>query len=135
MLNGAGEVAGLTQVVEWGLLETPILLTNTHVGGQGLRRRRQLDVEQHPGIGDEHDVIIPVVGECDDSFLNDVGRAAHPRRARATRAIETRQRGPVAEGSVGAGTGMITCDFKAGIGTSSRKLARETSAATPSACW
>ncbi len=67
-------------------------------------------------------MIIPVVGECDDSFLNDaVGR--HIRSEHVYRAIESAASGPVAEGSVGAGTGMLTCDFKGGIGTSSRRIA------------
>src|SRR6185295_14614969 len=60
-------------------------------------------------------------GECDDSYLNDaVGR--HIRSEHVYRAIETAAPGPVSEGSVGAGTGMITCDFKAGIGTASRRV-------------
>ena len=67
-------------------------------------------------------MIIPLVGECDDSWLNDaVGR--HVRSEHVYRAIEQAEGGPVAEGSVGAGTGLITCDFKSGIGTSSRRIA------------
>ena len=76
VLNGAGEVSGLTQVMEWGLLETPILLTNTMSVGVASDAMARIMVDQYPGIGDEHDVIIPVVGECDDSWLNDItGRA------------------------------------------------------------
>ena len=88
-----------------------------------------------PGIGDEYDVIIPIVGECDDSWLNDaVGR--HVRSEHVYRAIEQATAGPVAEGSVGAGTGLITCDFKAGIGTSSRRVADDRAGpTTPWACW
>src|SRR6185436_12493348 len=70
---------------------------------------------------DEHDVIIPVVGECDDSWLNDIS-GRHVKEANVREAIATASDGPVAEGSVGAGTGMITCDFKGGIGTASRRL-------------
>src|SRR3954469_13788121 len=74
-----------------------------------------------PGIGTDYDVIIPLVGECDDSWLNDtVGR--HVRSEHVYRAIEQAQGGPVPEGAVGAGTGLITCDFKSGIGTSSRRV-------------
>jgi D-aminopeptidase len=121
VLNGAGEVSGLTQVMEWGLLETPILLTNTMSVGAVSDAVARTMVERYPGIGDEHDVIIPVVGECDDSWLNDIaGVHVHEDHVRA--AIAGATSGPVAEGSVGGGTGMITCDFKAGIGTSSRKL-------------
>lgn len=121
VLNGAGEVSGLTQVVEWGLIETPILLTNTMSVGAVSDSVARYMVEKHPGIGEEHDVIIPVVGECDDSWLNDItGR--HVREQHVRQAIEQAKSGPVQEGSVGGGTGMITCDFKGGIGTSSRKL-------------
>jgi D-aminopeptidase len=121
VLNGAGEVSGLTQVMEWGLLETPILLTNTMSVGAVSDAVARTMVERYPGIGDEHDVIIPVVGECDDSWLNDIaGVHVHEDHVRA--AIAGAASGAVAEGSVGGGTGMITCDFKAGIGTSSRKL-------------
>ncbi len=121
VLNGAGEISGMTQLMEWGLVETPILLTNTmSVGAVSDAVARHM-VEEYPGIGDEHDVIIPIVGECDDSYLNDiVGR--HVKRVHVQEAIRGATNGPVAEGAVGGGTGMITCDFKAGIGTSSRKL-------------
>jgi D-aminopeptidase len=128
ILNGAGEISGLTQVVEWGLVETPILLTNTLSVGKVSDAAVKWMTRNYPGIGSEFDVIIPVVGECDDSFLNDaVGR--HIRSEHVYRAIDSAQGGIVAEGSVGAGTGMITCDFKAGIGTSSREVA--VSEATP----
>jgi D-aminopeptidase len=121
VLNGAGEVAGMTQLMEWGLIETPILLTNTMAVGavsDGVARHM---VEQYPGIGDEHDVIIPVVGECDDSYLNDIA-GRHVRAEHVFEAIRNASSGLVAEGNVGGGTGMVTCDFKGGIGTASRKL-------------
>ncbi len=121
VLNGAGEVSGLTQVAEWGLLETPILLTNTLAVGKVSDAAVKWMTRRFPGIGTDYDVIIPLVGECDDSWLNDtVGR--HVRSEHVYRAIEQATSGPVAEGSVGAGTGMITCDFKSGIGTSSRRV-------------
>src|ERR1041384_1395592 len=121
VLNGAGEVSGLTQVAEWGLLETPILLTNTLAVGMVSDAAVKWMTRRFPGIGTDYDVIIPLVGECDDSWLNDaVGR--HVRSEHIYRAIEQATGGPVAEGSVGAGTGLITCDFKAGIGTSSRRV-------------
>src|SRR5215467_9342302 len=121
VLNGAGEVSGLTQVMEWGLIETPILLTNTISVGAVSDALARYMIERYPGIGDEHDVIIPVVGECDDSWLNDIA-GRHVKEIHVLEAIRTASDGPVAEGGVGGGTGMITCDFKSGIGTSSRKL-------------
>jgi D-aminopeptidase len=124
VLNGAGEVAGLTQVTEWGLLETPILLTNTMSVGKVSDAAVKWMIKRYPGIGGEYDVVIPVVGECDDSWLNDAA-GRHIRSEHVYRAIEGAQSGPVGEGSVGAGTGMMTCGFKAGIGTSSRRVPTE----------
>jgi D-aminopeptidase len=121
ILNGAGEVSGMTQLLEWGLIETPIFLTNTLSVGAVSDAAVSWMVERFPGIGAEHDVIIPLVGECDDSWLNDIA-GRHVRTEHVLEALRTASDGPVAEGSVGGGTGMITCDFKAGIGTSSRKL-------------
>lgn len=121
VLNGAGEVSGLTQVMEWGLLETPILLTNTFsVGACGEAVVDHL-LKRHPGIGVKDDVVIPVVGECDDSWLNDIA-GRHVRPKHVLEAVENASAGPVEEGNVGGGTGMITCGFKGGIGTSSRRL-------------
>ncbi len=121
VLNGAGELSGLTQVMEWGLLETPILLTNTLAVGAVSDATVKFLVRQYPGIGGEEDVLLPLVGECDDSWLNDVA-GRHVREQHVVEAIQTASDGPVPEGSVGGGTGMITADFKAGIGTASRKL-------------
>jgi D-aminopeptidase len=121
ILNGAGEVSGLTQLMEWGLIETPIFLTNTLSVGAVSDAAAKWMIEKYPGIGDEHDVIIPLVGECDDSWLNDIA-GRHVRGEHVYEAIESAADGPVVEGNVGGGTGMITCDFKAGIGTSSRRL-------------
>jgi D-aminopeptidase len=121
VLNGAGELTGLTQVLEWGRLETPILLTNTHAVGTCADAVVRALLARHPEIGRSLDVVIPVVGECDDSWLNDASipavTAAHVEEALAAAAA-----GPVAEGSVGGGAGMVCCDFKGGIGTSSRRL-------------
>ena len=124
VLNGAGEVSGLTQVMEWGLIETPILLTNTLSVGDASAATVRHMVQRFPGIGHEHDVVIPVVGECDDSWLNDIA-GHHVRESDVFAAIESAAGGRVAEGSVGGGTGMVTCDFKGGIGTSSRRLPPE----------
>src|SRR5512146_2190417 len=121
ILNGAGEVSGMTQLLEWGLVETPIFLTNTLSVGAVSDAAVKYMVERYPGIGDEHDVIIPLVGECDDSWLNDIA-GQHVRESHVFQAIQTASDGPVAEGNVGGGTGMICCDFKGGIGTASRKL-------------
>lgn len=121
VLNGAGEVAGMTQLLEWGLLETPILLTDTMNVGRVAGGTVRYMLDRFPGIGTEHDVIIPVVGECDDSWLSDVA-GEHVTDAHVFEALDGARGGPVTEGSVGAGTGMTTCDFAGGIGTASRVL-------------
>jgi D-aminopeptidase len=124
ILNGAGELSGFTQVQEWGLIETPILLTNTLAVGACSEGVVSYLVDQYPGIGLHHDVVIPVVGETDDSWLNDIA-GRHVRAEHVYTAIEAAEGGPVEEGNVGGGTGMITCDFKGGIGTSSRVLPKK----------
>jgi D-aminopeptidase len=107
--------------MEWGLIETPILLTTTLSVGTVSDATVEYMVAHNPGIGDLHDVVIPVVGECDDSWLNDAA-GRHVRAEQVSAAIDGAASGPVAEGNVGGGTGLITCDFKAGVGTSSRRL-------------
>ncbi|HBL16416.1 MAG: peptidase S58 [Elusimicrobia bacterium GWA2_69_24] len=121
VLHGAGEVAGMTQLLEWGILETPILLTNTLSVGACSEALVEHMLGRYPGIGIKEDVIIPIVGECDDSWLNDIG-GRHVRSQHVIQAIESAESGPVAEGSVGGGTGMVTCGMKSGIGTSSRRV-------------
>src|SRR4030095_389454 len=107
--------------LEWGLIETPILLTNTlSVGGVADATVKWM-IQRFPGIGREHDVIIPVVGECDDSWLNDIA-GRHVREEHVLEALDSAVTGPVPEGNIGGGTGMVTCDFKGGLGTSSRRL-------------
>jgi D-aminopeptidase len=123
VLNGAGECTGFLTAAEWGLLETPIFLTSTMQLGRVYDAACELLIDEDPGIGDP-DVVIPVVAECDDSFLSD------PRRMQVTRAdvaeALTAARAsigspvPPPEGAVGSGTGMSCLGFKGGIGTSSR---------------
>ncbi len=120
VLNGAGEMSGLIQVSEWGLIETPILLTSTLSVGAVSAAAVQYMVERYPGIGTAHDVIIPLVGECDDSYLNGIHRVGP---AEVFAALDACAPGPVPEGAVGGGTGMMSFGFKGGIGTASRVLA------------
>jgi D-aminopeptidase len=123
-LNGAGEMTGFITAGEWGLLETPIFLTSTMQLGRVYDSACRLLIAENRGIGD--DVIIPVVAECDDSFLNDARSmqveesdvAAALAAARASVGSGT----PPAEGAVGSGTGMACLGQKGGIGTSSRVL-------------
>lgn len=121
ILNGAGEVSGLTQLNEWGLLETPIALTNTMSIGEVSNGLSKWMSQKFEKIWDKRDVIIPVVGECDDSFLNDTN-AFRVSSEHVFTALKNVKSGDIQQGSVGAGTGMICCDFKGGIGSSSRKV-------------
>jgi L-aminopeptidase/D-esterase-like protein len=121
VLNGVGEMAGLTQVLEWGWLETPILLTNSMSVGRVHSGVVAHMLKRHPHLGTDTDVVLPVVGETDDSFLNDV-RVGINTAQDARDAIAAASAGPVQQGSVGAGTGMISFDFAGGIGTASRTL-------------
>jgi len=123
VLNGAGECTGFLAVAEWGLVETPIFLTATMQIGRVFDAACELLIEQEPAIGDE-DVIIPVVAECDDSFLNDARRMQVDRADVAAALTAARSSvgapAPPDEGAVGAGTGMSCLGFKGGIGTASR---------------
>ena len=124
VLNGTGEMTGLAWVAESGFLEYPIALTNT------LNVPRVADgvmswmIKQYPDIGIRDDTLTPVVAECDDSRLND-SQGRHVSPEEVVRALEDAASGPVQEGSVGAGTGMVSYQFKGGIGTASRVLPLE----------
>jgi D-aminopeptidase len=123
VLNGAGECTGFLAASEWGLAETPVFLTSTMQVGRVYDAACELLMTEDDGIGTD-DVIIPIVAECDDSYLNDARRmqvtAADVKTALdAARAAAGAGAAP-AEGAVGAGTGMTCLGFKGGIGTSSR---------------
>ncbi len=122
VLNGAGECTGFLAAGEWGATETPVYLTSTMQLGRVYDAACEMALEQHPEVAD--DVVIPVVAECDDSFLNDCRRmqvGADDVRASYAAALASRAAtAPPGEGAVGAGTGMSCFDFKGGIGTASR---------------
>jgi D-aminopeptidase len=122
VLNGAGECTGFLSAAEWGLVETPIFLTSTMQVGRVYDAACELLMAEDPAIGAE-DVIIPVVAECDDSFLSDV-RRMQVSAADVKAALDAARAGAgglaPAEGAVGAGTGMSCLGFKGGIGSASR---------------
>ncbi|MGM0601222.1 MAG: P1 family peptidase [Candidatus Rifleibacteriota bacterium] len=119
VLNGIGEMAGITQAQEWGWLETPILLTNTMSVGRVHDGIIQHLVSIYPELGREVEVTIPLVGETNDAFLNDV-RIYRNTPEDAIKAITSARTGQIEQGSVGGGTGMMSFDFAGGIGSSSR---------------
>jgi D-aminopeptidase len=116
--NGVGEVVGISAIHEWGLIETPILLTNSQSVGQVYDATVRWMMDRNPSCGVE-DAVMPVVGECDDGALNDL-RGMHVKEDHVREALASASAGPVPEGCVGSGTGMSCFDFKGGIGTSSR---------------
>jgi D-aminopeptidase len=118
VLNGAGELTGSRTVEEWGRIETPVYLTSTHAVGRVYDGAVAVAVRADARVGTD-DFVIPVVGECDDSWLSE-GRVVNVEAEDAARAVAVAADGAVAEGAVGAGTGMLTKGFKAGIGTASR---------------
>lgn len=122
-LNGNGEMTGLAWVEESGFLEGPVLLTNTHSVGV-VRDAVIAWRTRQPGAANETAWSLPVVGETWDGWLNDIN-GFHVKPAHVFAALEGAKSGPVAEGGVGGGTGMVSYEFKGGIGTASRRLAAD----------
>ena len=125
VLNGAGECTGFLSMQEWGAVETPVFLTSTMQVGRVFDAACEVLAEEEPAIGVE-DVIIPIVAECDDSFLSDARRmqvaSSDVRGALRAARLSAGMGLPPDEGAVGAGTGMSCLGWKGGIGTSSRVL-------------
>lgn len=124
VLNGTGEMTGLAWVTESGFLEYPIALTNTLNVPRVTNGVMSWMIRQYPEIGIEDDTLTPVVAECDDGRLNDI-QGRHVSEQDVIAALDGASGGPVKEGTVGAGTGMISYGFKGGIGTASRKLSEK----------
>jgi len=118
VLNGAGELTGSHEIREWGQLETPVYLTATMAVGRVYDGAVDVAVRDDPRVGVD-DVLIPVVGECDDSWLSEA-RVVQVEAVDAARAVDAASGWPFAEGAVGAGTGMSCLGWKGGIGSASR---------------
>lgn len=121
VLNGTGEMTGLAWVAESGFLEYPIALTNTLNVPRVANGIISWMIGRYPEIGISDDTLTPVVAECDDGRLNDI-QGRHVSEEDVIAALNSATGGPVAEGTVGAGTGMVSFGFKGGIGTASRRL-------------
>ena len=118
-LNGNGEMTGLEWVREAGTLATPVAITNTH--SVGVVRDALIAAEVEARTDDDLYWSMPVVAETFDGILNDIN-GRHVTATHVREALDSAKGGPVEEGSVGGGTGMICHEFKGGIGTASRKL-------------
>jgi D-aminopeptidase len=116
-LNGNGEMTGLTWVEESGSLAQPILVTSTHAIGACHHGAVQWVADNHPLVAAKW--LLPLVAETWDGYLHDIN-GAHVTAEHAMAALDSADTGPVAEGSVGGGTGMNCYGFKGGSGTSSR---------------
>jgi D-aminopeptidase len=118
--NGNGEMTGLEWVREAGALETPVAITNTHSVGVVRDALVAAEFEERT----EEYWVLPVVAETYDGTLNDIN-GQHVTAEHLREALADARSGPVQEGSVGGGTGMICHEFKGGIGTASRLLPEE----------
>lgn len=117
-LNGNGELTGLEWMKESGMLMSPIALTNTHSVGVVRDALVSNAITNHQP-DDLYWWALPVVGETYDGLLNDIN-GQHVKAEHVAQALASASGGPVAEGDVGSGTGMVCHGFKGGIGTASR---------------
>jgi D-aminopeptidase len=120
VINGFGKTIGTIQIEELGTIETPILLTNTLSVGTTADALVSYMLEQNPEIGVTTGTVNPIVGECNDMYLNDI-RGQHVKKEDVLTAISNAN-DDFDEGAVGAGTGMSCYGLKGGIGSSSRVL-------------
>ncbi|RDW20322.1 aminopeptidase [Oceanobacillus arenosus] len=121
VINGFGKTAGLVQLEELGILESPIMLTNTFSVGAVMQGTLQYMLEQTEEIGDTTSTINLLIGECNDGYLNSI-RLQAVKPEHAIEAIRTATTSPVKEGAIGAGKGMVCFGHKGGIGTASRMV-------------
>lgn len=121
VLNGNGEMTGLGKIDQDGLLESPIFLTDTSNIGRVMNGAFTWFLQTYPEIGNTEPVPIPIVAETWAGFLHDV-EGRHLTDEHVLAALADAKTGPVAEGVVGGGVGMVCYDFKGGIGTASRVL-------------
>lgn len=118
VLNGAGEMTGHAMIDEFGVLASPVMITNTLSVGAVHTATVEWQVRMHPEIGPD-EWSAPVVTETYDGFLNDTA-GQHVTREHVWAALDNATSGPVSEGNTGGGTGMLLFGFKGGTGTSSR---------------
>jgi D-aminopeptidase len=120
-LNGWGEMTGIAPIEHCGRLKTPIFLTGTYNVGIVYDAALAYAKEKFPDMAESGNIPAPVVAECFDDFLSDTQKRGIEKR-HVFKAIESASSGPVTEGAVGGGTGMVSFGFKGGIGTSSRTI-------------
>ncbi|WP_096188829.1 DmpA family aminopeptidase [Evansella halocellulosilytica] len=121
VINGFGKTTGLIQLNELGLLESPIMLTNTFSVPAVSQGTLQYMLDHNKDIGDSTSTINLVTGECNDSYLNSI-RELQVKPEHAIEAIKQATSERAAEGAIGAGKGMVCFGYKGGIGTASRLI-------------
>src|SRR5690625_1409570 len=129
VINGFGKSCGLVQVDELGVIESPIMLTNTFGVGAVLDGTLKYMLDHNQDIGDSTSSLNIVVGECNDSYLTSM-RFPSVKPHHAVKAIESAKSGPFEQGAVGAGKGMVCFSYKGGIGSASRIVSDEEHAYT-----
>lgn len=120
-INGYGKATGFEQIRHLGVIESPICLTSTLNVGKVWDALVSYAIRENPDIAIATSNVSPVVGECNDNFLND-GQGRHIGEAHVLQAIDQASADLVAEGCVGAGAGTLCYGFKGGIGTASRQV-------------
>lgn len=118
-LNGNGELTGTHWINDAGYFTSPICLTNTHAIGIAHHATVKWMIGQYPTFLDDHAWAMPVIGETYDGLANDIC-GMHVTEEHVLHALDSASDGPVAEGNVGGGTGMMTYEFKGGTGSASR---------------
>jgi D-aminopeptidase len=120
-LNGNGEMTGTHWIQDAGYFVGPICITNTHSVGIVHHAATKWMIRTNSAFQEHHVWAMPVVAETYDGLLNDIN-GQHVRESHVFTALDTACEGPIAEGNVGGGTGMICYEFKGGTGTSSRRI-------------
>lgn len=124
-LNGNGEMTGCQWIHDAGYFISPICITNTHSVGMVHHATLKWMTQHYPGFFQSaYRFVMPVVAETYDGILNDIN-GFHIKEEHVFEALNSASAGPVAEGNVGGGNGMISYEFKAGTGTSSRRISIE----------
>ena len=118
VINGFGKSTGLIQIDELGVIETPIILTNTFSVGTAYDSLVKYKLARNNDIGDTTGTVNPIICECNDGLINDI-RGLHVKEKHILKTIDLADI-EFNEGNVGAGTGMVCYDLKGGIGSSSR---------------
>lgn len=122
--NGFGKATGIPQILETGVIETPIAITNTLNVGLVFDALVSHAIRENPEIGVKTGSVAPIVAECFDGYLNDI-QGRHVREHHVIKAIDHAKSSGVKQGNIGAGTGMQVFELKSGIGTASRVVPNE----------